>query len=109
MGKKIDEREVELITFKLQRAVSGMSVEACEQCGDGFDGIFMTCPYCFKMFDGRQRAIGIAIGDRFLGVPVFFYTQLPGLALGIAPEKLGLDLNMSPVDGIIEMIVGGSS
>jgi len=75
----------------------------------GFDGLFTTCPYCFKMFDGRQRAIGATIGDRSLEVPVFYYTQLLGLAMGVEPEKLGLELNMSPVDGIVKRITGGSN
>jgi heterodisulfide reductase subunit B len=75
----------------------------------GFDALFTTCPYCFKMFDGRQRAIGATIGDRSLEVPVFYYTQLLGLAMGVEPEKLGLELNMSPVDGIVKRITGGST
>jgi heterodisulfide reductase subunit B len=88
-------------------AIAGEKLKAVRDYG--FDGLFTTCPYCFKMFDSRQRAIGAATGDRSLGVPVFYYTQLLGLAMGVEPEKLGLKLNMSPVDGIIERIMGGSS
>jgi len=70
----------------------------------GFDGLVTTCPFCFKMYDGRQRAIKGALKDNTLDVPVFYYTQLLGLALGSSPERLGLWMNMSPVDSLVERI-----
>ena len=33
-----------------------------------------------------------------LEMPVVYLTQLLGLALGVKKEKLGLELNLSPVD-----------
>jgi heterodisulfide reductase subunit B len=71
----------------------------------GFDGVVTVCPFCFKVFDNRQRAIQAAMGDRSLEVPVFYYTQLLGLAMGLGPEKLGLDLNLSPIDPVLEKIL----
>jgi len=56
------------------------------------------------MYDGRQRAIKGALKDNTLDLPVFYYTQLLGLALGSSPERLGLRMNMSPVDSIVERI-----
>lgn len=73
----------------------------------GFDGLTTTCPFCFKMYDGRQRAIMGAMRDRELGIPVFYYTQLLGLALGSTPDSLGLMMNMSPVDEIIKQVTEG--
>ena len=67
----------------------------------GFDGLVTTCPLCFKMFDGKQRAIQSLIGDKTIDVPVIYYTQLLGLAMGIPPEKLGMHLNLSPVDRLL--------
>jgi heterodisulfide reductase subunit B len=72
----------------------------------GFEGLVTTCPFCFKMYDGRQRAIKAALRDSALDLPVFYYTQLLGLALGSSPERLGLQLNMSPVDGLVERLTG---
>jgi heterodisulfide reductase subunit B len=71
----------------------------------GFDGLVTTCPFCFKMYDGRQRAIKGALRDSTLDLPVFYYTQLLGLALGSSPDRLGLRLNQSPVDGLVEKIM----
>lgn len=77
----------------------------------GFNGLVTTCPFCFKVYDNRQRAIQTVIGDKELDVPVFYYTQLLGLAMGVSPESLGLDLNQSPVDPILvkvcERAIGG--
>ena len=35
-----------------------------------------------------------------LDVPVFYLTQLIGLAFGIPPDDLGLNLNQSPIDKV---------
>jgi heterodisulfide reductase subunit B len=72
----------------------------------GFDGLVTTCPFCFKVYDNKQRAIQATVGDRELEVPVFYYTQLLGLAIGVDQESLGLDLNQSPIDPVLEKIGG---
>ena len=74
--------------------------------GLALDGLVTTCPFCFKVYDNRQRAIAAAVGDRSLEVPVFYYTQLLGLAMGIGQERLGLELNQSPVDPVLARIGG---
>jgi len=68
----------------------------------GFDGIVTTCPFCFKMYDGRQRAIKASFKDDTLELPIFYYTQLLGLAMGVSSDQLGLQMNMSPVDSLVE-------
>ena len=83
--------------------IAGEKLQAVKSYG--FDGLVTTCPFCFKMYDGRQRAIKGALKDNSLDVPVFYYTQLLGLALGSRPERLGLQLNQSPVDGLVERIM----
>ena len=61
------------------------------------DGIVVSCPECQLMFDAKQKDAGTTVGAK-LNVPVVYYTQLLGLALGIDEKKLGLELNQSPVD-----------
>jgi heterodisulfide reductase subunit B len=39
-----------------------------------------------------------------LNVPVLYYTQLLGLALGIDDKKLGLQLNQSPTEELVANI-----
>lgn len=74
--------------------------------GLGLDGLVTTCPFCFKVYDNKQKAIAVAVSDRTLEVPVFYYTQLLGLAMGLKQEKLGLELNQSPIDSVLARIGG---
>ena len=67
------------------------------------DGIVISCPHGGEMLDSMQEEAGKAIGAK-LNVPVIYYTQLLGLALGLNPNELGLQLNKSPVEKIIEKI-----
>ncbi|MGD0803579.1 MAG: CoB--CoM heterodisulfide reductase iron-sulfur subunit B family protein [Candidatus Bathyarchaeia archaeon] len=71
----------------------------------GFDGLVTTCPFCFKVYDNKQRAIQ-AMGGKEIDMPVFYYTQLLGLAIGLKQEELGIDLNQSPVDELLIRIGG---
>jgi heterodisulfide reductase subunit B len=66
-----------------------------------FDGFVDVCPWCHRQFDARQKQAGKTIADT-LDIPVFYLTQLIGLSLGIDSEKLGLQLNQSPVEQILE-------
>jgi len=63
----------------------------------GFDVFVDTCPWCHKQYDSRQVKAGETIASK-LEVPVVYLTQLLGVAFDINHEKLGLDLNLSPVD-----------
>lgn len=58
------------------------------------DGLVDSCPYCHIMYDARQKDAGATVGGN-VSLPMFYYTQLMGLALGIEREELGLHLNQS--------------
>lgn len=65
----------------------------------GFDLLVDVCPWCHRQFDARQTKAGETVATK-LEVPVFYLTQLLGLSFGISKEKLGLNLNSSPVEKI---------
>ena len=65
----------------------------------GFDAFVDTCPWCHRQFDAKQVKAGETVAAK-LDVPVFYLTQLIGLSFGISKDKLGLNLNLSPVDKI---------
>ena len=67
----------------------------------GFDAFIDVCPWCHRMFDGKQAKAGETVASK-LDVPVIYLTQLLGLAFGIDKKKLGLDLNLSPVNKITD-------
>ena len=54
------------------------------------DAIAVACPLCQMNLDLRQKQAEKA-EDAFFHMPVLYFTQLMGLAMGIAPEHLGLD------------------
>lgn len=86
--------------FKL----SGMKLKAIQS--RGFDGMVTVCPFCHKMYDAKQGAIKTVLGDEGIELPVFYYTQLLGLAMGMDEESLGINFNLSPVDRVLEKIGG---
>jgi heterodisulfide reductase subunit B len=53
------------------------------------------------MFDVRQKSAGATTGAK-LNLPVVYYTQILGLAMGIPQEKLGLNLNRSPIEEFLQ-------
>ncbi|MBU3911172.1 MAG: CoB--CoM heterodisulfide reductase iron-sulfur subunit B family protein [Candidatus Omnitrophica bacterium] len=57
---------------------------------EGAQAIVVACPLCQSNLDLRQGAIEKKYKKNF-NMPIFYFTQLVGLALGIEPKKLGLD------------------
>jgi heterodisulfide reductase subunit B len=55
----------------------------------GADCIATACPLCQINLDMRQSDIERKLG-RAYGLPVFYFTQLLGLAMGCTPEELSL-------------------
>ena len=66
----------------------------------GFDALSIVCPYGGRMMDSKQEKAGEVMGEK-LHIPVFYLTQLIGLSLGMSPGRLGLDLNLSPVEELL--------
>ncbi len=69
----------------------------------GFEGLVTICPTCTKQFDGKQEMIARQLKSE-IKIPVIYLTQLVGLCLGIPEEELGLQLNLSPIDELMEHI-----
>jgi heterodisulfide reductase subunit B len=62
------------------------------QCAidNGAEAIVTTCPLCHFNLEGYQDRINKTFGTSF-NVPIMYFTQLLGIALGLPPGKLGLD------------------
>jgi heterodisulfide reductase subunit B len=56
----------------------------------GADCIMVGCPLCHGNLDIRQKEIE-GVYNTSYGLPVFYLTQLLGLAAGLGADKLGLD------------------
>jgi len=84
-------------------SLAGSKLKAVQGLNVG--GMAVSCPDCQLMFDARQKDAGTTVGAK-LNVPVVYYTQLLGLALGIDEKKLGLHLNQSPAEELVAKISG---
>ena len=63
----------------------------------GAEVIVTVCPLCHLMLDAKQKALEQRHGEK-IGIPVLYVTQLVGIALGLGPEELGLNMNsVSPM------------
>ncbi len=58
----------------------------------GADAMVLMCPLCGSMYDRNQKVIERRTNVTY-NLPVLFYPQVLGLALGMNPKGLGLDLN----------------
>jgi heterodisulfide reductase subunit B len=56
------------------------------------DGMVLICPFCDIMYEINQRSIERQY-DVTYRLPVLYYPQLLGLALGFTPDELGFRLN----------------
>lgn len=64
------------------------------------DVIATACPLCQTNLECYQRQINQEYGTDFK-IPVLYFTQLVGLALGIAPKKLGFGTEFVSADRIL--------
>jgi heterodisulfide reductase subunit B len=63
----------------------------------GAEVIVTVCPLCQLMLDAKQRSLEQK-HDTKIEIPVLYVTQLVGIALGLGPDELGLNMNaVSPM------------
>ncbi len=67
----------------------------------GVDCLVTPCPLCHLQLDSRQPEIAQQLGQP-LALPVLHLSQLVGLALGLAPEALGLERHVVPTRSVWE-------
>ena len=70
--------------------------------------IVVVCPYCRAQLESAQAEINESYNEKFK-IPVFYYTELLGLAMGYTPEDLGLYLpgaNLEEKKGLLGTVLG---
>ncbi len=80
-----------------------MTRKKLEALSGKVDAMVLICPFCGIMYDRYQKLMADELEKEY-NVPVLYYPQLLGLALGIDPEKLGFDVNSVRVDGVLEKV-----
>ncbi len=81
--------------------LSGDVLESARQAGA--EAIAVACPMCQANLDLRQKEIEKRRGAVF-GLPVFYFTQLMGLALGCPERQLGFHLLMTGPSNILRRL-----
>jgi len=66
----------------------------------GADCMVVTCPMCHLQLDAKQKAVEAKFNIK-IDMPIIYFTQLIGLAMGIAPKELGLNKHLVPTDKFI--------
>ncbi len=56
------------------------------------DAMILVCPFCDIMYESNQKKIEKAAGKEYK-LPILFYPQLLGLAMGMEPDELGMKMN----------------
>lgn len=69
----------------------------------GADAISLICPFCSVMYDNNQPAIESKFSSVY-NLPVLYYPQLLGLALGMNKKELGFKMNRVKVDMLLEKL-----
>jgi heterodisulfide reductase subunit B len=66
----------------------------------GANAIAVGCPLCHANLDTRQGEVEKEYGTQY-GLPIFYFTQLMGLALGVPLKKLGLQKHFVSADALL--------
>ena len=71
----------------------------------GAHALVLVCPFCNVMYEGQQKKIAKEAGLD-LKVPVVYYPQILGLALGMSSKDLGFKLNRVKPSELLRIVEG---
>jgi len=74
-----------------------------EAAAVGANAIAVGCPLCHVNLDTRQVEVEQEYGAHY-GLPIFYFTQLMGLAFGTSADKLGLRKHFVSTDELLSGI-----
>ncbi len=66
----------------------------------GAQAISVGCPLCHVNLDSRQQQINEKFSANFK-IPIFYFTQLMGLALGIEAKDLGIHKHLTEAEDFL--------
>lgn len=72
---------------------------------NGADMIATACPLCEMNLESYQPKINRAFGSDF-NIPIVYFTHLVGVALGVPPQKMGLDTLLVSPDKLVARAAG---
>lgn len=93
------------LSFTRPETVLRLSEKILENASEaGASAIVVACPLCYLNLDTRQQAINKVYKKNY-NIPIFYFTQILGLALGCNSKELGLKKNFMNAYKFIEKII----
>ena len=71
----------------------------------GVDCIVDVCSFCHLQYETAQAQLNKELGENRYQIPVIYYTQLLGLAMGLKPTELGLDNHVVSTKPLLDKIL----
>ncbi|MHA2080276.1 MAG: CoB--CoM heterodisulfide reductase subunit B [Candidatus Thorarchaeota archaeon] len=72
----------------------------------GVDCIIDVCSFCHLQYETAQVQLNKELSENKYQIPVLYYTQLLGLAMGLDPTELGLDKHVVNTKPLLDKILG---
>ena len=69
------------------------------------DCVLNVCSFCHLQFEVSQAQLNKELGEKRYQLPVIYYTQLLGLAMGLEPEELGLHKHVVNTQPLLDKIL----
>ena len=69
--------------------------------GKGVDAMVVACPSCCLAYENNQKLVGKKTGKEF-SLPVLYFTQVIGLAMGLSEKDLGFEFNRIKADDLLQ-------
>ncbi|MFH1652225.1 MAG: CoB--CoM heterodisulfide reductase iron-sulfur subunit B family protein [Chloroflexota bacterium] len=96
-------------TISAEGAVLGLLQKLLKNAADsGAQCLATPCPLCQTNLDAFQGRVN-AVGGTDYHMPVFYVTQLIGLALGLSPDSLGIKSNIVSPAPLLKQLAGVKS
>ena len=80
-----------------------MRCEPTLMTAGGADCIVTVCPLCQTNLDAYQRRVNSKFHTKYK-LPVLFFTQLVGLALGLDPKALGMSTQIVSPEKVLASV-----
>ena len=69
----------------------------------GADCVVVACPFCHLNLDWHQKSVNKQLGTNY-EMPVFYFTELLGLAMGINQDELGLKTHFTDTQKVLSKV-----
>lgn len=70
------------------------------------DILVNVCSFCHLQYETSQAQLNKELGEKKYQIPVIYFTQLLGLAMGMDPDELGLGKHIVSTQPFIDKVLG---